>query len=1213
MQKKNKIFLLTGITSAAVILLLLGGFFWYLPYFWLDKLQNGYLLQHRNILRVQNVQAGAFNKYLLNDVQIGRPQKPLFSSARGELLLENGFLGKFAVLPVKKIILYDCVVKVDSSQSKIYLNGILLEEFVKKLTQLPASPNGKALELEIHSNFVIGKRPSSVKLQLNIISGNGKIDITGSWSDNKNKNIRGEWQAFIHPAENYFSFTISEHMTEIFMQELLLRSGVPGKAAAVLNQGTLYGEGSFSGEFNNWQIKELNYSGKVNDPVLSFYKYKTKNAKAFDIKLHKSPRGMICKIPELSLDNKKSSMLKNINIKSAKILSFNAECDFQQLAADHFFRQSRIAVRTNAVGVEELNGVWDTSTDTWSFSKKTSKAHPRLLRLETDHASIVLLPEKFDFHATGQASAGTVTQQIKFKDLEFYSADNQKKMQSKQGVLNTKSIWGYPRRQDQHILGGRLKDISAVTAWGIVELPEVSATIELGKTPNDLLDIFVSLNGAEGKAVNKNNLFSATDWRGFFRLYANNKKSVYQLKNMDFRCDCLKLEIASKVYTVPDFHLQLQGILEQNKLTSASVAADAGRIIADKLDSSGVKLVADFDCKRPEQQKLQGFLTCKQGVFPHSANWYISKIVDAKLDFSGPHWKKPMEKFSFNAHLLDWQKDDFSGTFQNSKWQIMRKNDKTWDCIADSDFMKLASFDQRFGKGQFGKSSLSLNIQKNADGKMKKLTMLGIMHQISWLKGDYHIGSDNVQCQIQIDKSSTPLAKGKITMAQANILGRDIIASTPVLSVNFTASDVKNINGNIDFAPGSVSDTEGNIQLRKVKFSLPLYISTKNPDQAESGSITAEDIRYKQQHEGSFCGKIRHFMRLPASVTDTLLHQIEVNGELASDKFGGKAVSVAGTWQLPPEKNSIKWQFSMPERHLTQPLALSDYIDLPVQCTALKGSFTLDGTVKVSSNHFVESIIKLNSINADWQFGQITTEGLTGASVLNLFDNKVSLLPHEISVAKILSNDFLLKDNELTISLDTSKKLQISNWHGSLLGGKYRSVQMPVIDLNKRDMISAAKFTLEDIPLTPFFNIFGIKCFISDALLNGDIQLNTQSGKLFVDKSLLSFKSPTGKVLQLKLKDPAAIKMRDLQFRDFTLAILNAMKCYQANFNFSTSPEEIVMQLKAEGTPAEPVPFVYQGRSGSSPFRPAEPGEAGFSGEIELNVNLKLHPGPPGA
>ena len=74
------------------------------------------------------------------------------------------------------------------------------------------------------------------------------------------------------------------------------------------------------------------------------------------------------------------------------------------------------------------------------------------------------------------------------------------------------------------------------------------------------------------------------------------------------------------------------------------------------------------------------------------------------------------------------------------------------------------------------------------------------------------------------------------------------------------------------------------------------------------------------------------------------------------------------------------------------------------------------------------------------------------------------------------------------------------------------------------------------------------------------------------------------------------------------MAVLKAMKCYQANFNFSTTPKEIVMQVKADGVPAEPVPFVYQGRGSHTPFRPAEPGESGFAGEIELNVNLKLHP-----
>ena len=69
----------------------------------------------------------------------------------------------------------------------------------------------------------------------------------------------------------------------------------------------------------------------------------------------------------------------------------------------------------------------------------------------------------------------------------------------------------------------------------------------------------------------------------------------------------------------------------------------------------------------------------------------------------------------------------------------------------------------------------------------------------------------------------------------------------------------------------------------------------------------------------------------------------------------------------------------------------------------------------------------------------------------------------------------------------------------------------------------------------------------------------------------------------------------------------------QANFIFSSTREEIVMSLKAEGVPASPVPFVYQGRGADTPFRPATPGENGFAGEIELNVNLKLHRDNTGA
>ena len=82
MQKKTKKILIISVCILAIVLpVLLGvGFFWYLPKMWLNKLEKEYLLQHRNILRVQKVQAGAFNKFILHGVQIGNTEKPIFTA-----------------------------------------------------------------------------------------------------------------------------------------------------------------------------------------------------------------------------------------------------------------------------------------------------------------------------------------------------------------------------------------------------------------------------------------------------------------------------------------------------------------------------------------------------------------------------------------------------------------------------------------------------------------------------------------------------------------------------------------------------------------------------------------------------------------------------------------------------------------------------------------------------------------------------------------------------------------------------------------------------------------------------------------------------------------------------------------------------------------------------------------------------------------------------
>ena len=141
MQYRKKTIIFVSITTAVILLLLLGGgLLWYMPHFWLDKLQNEYLLHNRNMLRVKNIQAGAFNKYILSDIQIGDNQKPLISAPYAELQLENRWEKFFTALPIKKLIIYDCKVKIESSKRKVYINGVLLEKFVKHSyeSELPA-------------------------------------------------------------------------------------------------------------------------------------------------------------------------------------------------------------------------------------------------------------------------------------------------------------------------------------------------------------------------------------------------------------------------------------------------------------------------------------------------------------------------------------------------------------------------------------------------------------------------------------------------------------------------------------------------------------------------------------------------------------------------------------------------------------------------------------------------------------------------------------------------------------------------------------------------------------------------------------------------------------------------------------------------------------------------------------------------------------------
>ena len=419
MQKKSKKKLIMTVIAAVLILplLLFAVFLWYLPQYWFNKLQNEYLLQNRHVLRTEKVQAGAFNKFILSGVQLGSGKKTLFTAPRAELLLNTNFAGKLDCVPVKGLILYDTRTRIDCKRRKIYINGILLEKFVRELQKLPMSVDGKKLELEIYSQLALGSNNPASDLHLKVKVFDDKLNIFGSWRSSADSKYSGSWRAVIDLSHDEWAVTLDKYISEIFMQEILLRSGVPAKATALLNKAMICGNGSFSGSFRDLQIKEFTYSGKVESPAISFYKHRINNIAPFEIELKKNTDNIVCRIPQLDLPGRQSTQIRNINISYRKKINFSAECNLQKLVSNNFCKNSNFAVKTIFSADDRVSGSWDPATDQWQFNRNISSTLPGTMTWEVKGATVSLKPEKIEVEAEGKGSAGTLKQKISFKEV----------------------------------------------------------------------------------------------------------------------------------------------------------------------------------------------------------------------------------------------------------------------------------------------------------------------------------------------------------------------------------------------------------------------------------------------------------------------------------------------------------------------------------------------------------------------------------------------------------------------------------------------------------------------------------------------------------------------------------------------------------------------------------------------------------------------------
>ena len=158
------------------------------------------------------------------------------------------------------------------------------------------------------------------------------------------------------------------------------------------------------------------------------------------------------------------------------------------------------------------------------------------------------------------------------------------------------------------------------------------------------------------------------------------------------------------------------------------------------------------------------------------------------------------------------------------------------------------------------------------------------------------------------------------------------------------------------------------------------------------------------------------------------------------------------------------------------------------------------------------------------------------------------------------------------------------------------------------------QFEVAGIPAEKFFKQINIDSIHSNLELSGTLspRLDGSNNKIYFKESPLTARSSKGEQLKITPDNRSKIRFADIRYKDFSLAVFKNMICNRARFVLTMLPGDFSVKVNAEGFPAAPVPFVFQGSQAKQPFRPTEPGETGFAGELELNMNFSFASEDPG-
>jgi len=1186
---------------------------WSQPNRWKHDLEQNFLTPQQDTIRAKSVNSGNYNEITMNDLELGPDNRVLFRAPRAVMTLDTDG-NNSGTPPVKLIKIFE--VKIIYDWKKQLINDIPAHEFIHFLTALPHSESGLLVPLEINGKMFSadGKDESDVKINISQ-SKPEHLQIKCAWSQAAAK-TSGTFTFSADLVDNSFALTGEGSMSLPVLKKLLRNCQSSQQFLSVFRSGDLNNsQYRFGGTLNDWQINNLNLEAVCSNGKLKWYKHEFDVKKTFTIKIQKNAQQISWYIPQLLLESVGILDIKNLNITQTpgkSLLKFSADCDLRQAAVNVFCSAMQYPILKVNPNYDSVQGLWDPISGKWKLTGNTSAITLSENNLEFQapgEAGLKLIPVNIALKASGTGNNGKLQKTLEFKKLHLQTGDALLTAQS--GSLVLDATFGKRSPISADTLEFQLHEAAVNTADCQFKAPLLNGNLSLRNTQQNALELAFIGNGTAGEIQTAAGKSETGVWNGTLYLTRGSKTDQWQINSVF-------LESEKFFHTFPGMEkiqlnnltLRGHGTSENGHITSGKLrfAAESAYNTNANITNPQLEITRsnnlneiNFKFTRADfAQAFYGIRHCEQGQVS------CQTATDGSLP----------EKFILTGRRMQLEYGKFSGIFLNCTAVSDNFLSDKVSFTLKFDSLRLNSSEDLFGNGTAGGGGLQLQVRYHAGNPSGELAISGQVKNPVWRYKAMQFSGDQMQFNCSADHTTGNMQlSGAATLNGANISGDYFSALTPCLKLDINMFKDDEASGQIEFAPGYIMTPQRDIELRQASFTLPWRITARSDAPAATGTLRAEELRYRQQNEGSLTATLHQIMLLPDSLQNTGKHELKISGVLHSSKFGGHPINIQGNYQLPPYPAEQHWQITMAEAAIKEPFEPGRYLELPFKAVAKQGSCSFSADIKRSSSQSDQITLQFNTLNSNWQINALTATGVTTRLKVNVEDKKLNIAPAKTYASELRWKKFVLLDNDLTLSILPDGKLLLSSWQGKYMDSPFKlsnevSSPLPLPD----NTTIPLNFEVRNLNAGNFFNSLNLNYIYSDMPLSGKLNtfIDSSNSKLYIAESKLTANTPEGALLEIRNLAPEDVKIRNPLQRDFTLAVLQSLRSSKSSFVFSILPGETSMALKTEGVPSRPVPFVYQGSRAREPFRRAEPGEAGFYQELELNINIKQHPEDPG-